>query len=150
MFWHYKNVRQNVNDTITHGSDTITFDEGYWTFDMIQDKLGDNKIVLKFNAYDNTCKIYSEAQLNLKNLSLLLGFPLSYTISPKVWKTSPKAVDINLGLRYVTLNCDSVNSARISIDKVGEAKRYSHSPYSLTRISAPQCRILVTSEAQHL
>ena len=68
LFWHYKNVRQNVNDTITHGSDTITFDEGYWTFDMIQDKLGDNKIVLKFNAYDNTCKIYSEAQLNLKIL----------------------------------------------------------------------------------
>ncbi len=67
LFWHYKNVRQNVNDTFTHGSDTITFDEGYWTFDMIQDKLGDNKIVLKFNAHDNTCKIYSEAQLNLKN-----------------------------------------------------------------------------------
>ncbi len=61
---------------------------------MVQDKLGDNKIVLKFNAYDdNTCKIYSEAQLSLRNFSLLLGFPLSYTISPKVWKTSPKAVD---------------------------------------------------------
>ena len=25
LFWYYKNVRQNVNDTITHGSDTITF-----------------------------------------------------------------------------------------------------------------------------
>ena len=43
----------------THGSDTITFDEGYWTFDMIQDKLRDNKIALKYNTYDNTCKIYS-------------------------------------------------------------------------------------------
>ncbi len=118
LFRHYKNVRQNVNDTITHGSDTITFDEGYWTFDMIQDKLGDNKIVLKFNAYDNTCKIYSEAQLNLRNFSLLLGFPLSYTISPKVWKTSPKAVDINLGLRYVTLNCNSINSAK-NFDRQG-------------------------------
>ena len=29
---------QNVNDTITHGSDTIIFNERYWTFDMIQDK----------------------------------------------------------------------------------------------------------------
>ena len=56
LFWHYKNVRKNVNDTATHGSDTITFDEGYWTFDMIQDKLRDNKIALKYNTYDNTCK----------------------------------------------------------------------------------------------
>ncbi len=58
LFWHYKNVRQNVNDTITHGSDTITFDEGYWKFDMIQDRLRENKITLKFNAHSNTCKIY--------------------------------------------------------------------------------------------
>ncbi len=50
LFWYYKNVRQNVNDTITHGSNNIIFDEGYWTFDMIQDKLKDNKIALKFNA----------------------------------------------------------------------------------------------------
>ena len=118
LFWHYKNVWQNVNDTITHGSNTITFDEGYWTFDMIQDKLNDNKIVLKFNAHDNTCKIYSEAQLNLKNFGLLLGFPLLHVMSAKVWKTSPKVVDINLGLRYVTLSCDSVNSAK-NFDRQG-------------------------------
>ncbi len=111
LFWHYKNVQQNINDTITHGSDNI-FSEGYWTFDMIQDKLRDNKIALKFNAHDNTCKIYSDKTFNRKNFGLLLGFPQSCTISPKVWKTSPNAVDINLGLRYVTLNCDSINSAK--------------------------------------
>ncbi len=112
LFWHYKNVRQNVNDTITHGSDTIIFNEGYWTFDMIQDKLRDNKTALKFNAHDSMCKIYSDKTLNLKNFGLLLGFSLSYTVLPKVWKTSPNAVDINLGLRYVTLSCDSINSAK--------------------------------------
>ena len=52
LFWHYKH---NVNDTLTHGSDTITFNEGYWTFDMIQDKLRDNKIALKFNAHVLVC-----------------------------------------------------------------------------------------------
>ncbi len=97
--------------TITHGSNNIIFNQGYWTFDMIQDKLRD-KIALKFNAHDNMCKIYSDKILNLKNFGLLLGFPLSYTVSPKVCKTSPKAVDINLGLRYVTLSCDSINSAK--------------------------------------
>ena len=68
LFWHYK----NVNDTITHGSDTIIFNEGYWTVDMIQDKLRDNKIALKFNAHDNTCKIHPDKILNLKNFGLLL------------------------------------------------------------------------------
>ncbi len=74
LFWYYKNVRQNVNDTITRGSNNIIFDKGYWTFDMIQDKLKDNKIALKFNAHDNTCKIYSDKTLNLKKFGLLLGF----------------------------------------------------------------------------
>ncbi len=68
LFWCYKNVQQGTNDTITHGGSTITFDEGYWTFDMIQDKLRDNKITLKYNAYDNMCKIYSDKTLSLKSL----------------------------------------------------------------------------------
>ena len=112
LFWHYKNVRQGVNDTITHGGSTITFDEGYWTFDMIQGKLRDNKIALKYNAHDNTCKMYSDKTLNLKKFGPLLGFPLSYTVTPKVWQTSLNAVDINLGLKYVTLGFNSINSAR--------------------------------------
>ena len=112
LFWKYKNVRQNVNDTVTHGSDTIIFDEGYWTFDMIQDKLRNNKIALKYNPHDNTCKICSDKNLNLKSFGLLLGFSLSYTVLPKVWKTSLNAVDVNLGLRHVTLNCESINSAK--------------------------------------
>ncbi len=96
LFWHYKNVRQNVNDTITHGRDTITFDEGYWTFDMIQDKLEDNKIVLKFNAYDNTCKIYSEAQLNLRNFSSLLGFPCRTPCHQKCGKRVQRLLTLTL------------------------------------------------------
>ena len=112
LFWHYKNVRKNLNDTVTHGNDTITFDEGYWTFDMIQDKLAEKKILLKFNPYDNTSKIYSDKNLNLKSFGLLLGFSSSYVVLPKAWKTSPNVVDVNLGLRYVTLNCESVNSAK--------------------------------------
>ncbi len=122
LFWHCKNVRQNVNDTITHGSDNIIFNEGYWTFDMIQDKLRDNKFALKFNAHDNTCKIHSDKNLNLKNFGLLLGFTKSYTVTQKVWKTSLNAVDINLGLRHVTLNCDSINSAK-TFDRQGRGSQ---------------------------
>ncbi len=79
---------------------------------MIQDRRRDNKIALKFNAHDNTCKIYSDKNLNIKSFGLLLGFPLSYTVTQKVWRTSLNAVDINLRLKYVTLSCDSINLAR--------------------------------------
>ncbi len=119
LFWHYKNVRQSVNDTITHGGSTITFGEGYWTFDMIQDRLRESKIALKFNAHHNMCKIYSDKTLSLKKFGTLLGFPQSYTVTPKVWRTSLNAVDISLGLKYVTLNCDSINSAR-NFDRQGK------------------------------
>ncbi len=112
LFWSYKNVRKNLNDTVTHGSDVITFGEGYWTFDMIQDKFRNNKIALKYNTYDNTCKIYSDKNLNLKNFGLLLGFSSAFVVLPKVWKNSLNVVDVNLGLRHVTLNCMSVNSAK--------------------------------------
>ncbi len=64
LFWHYKNVRQGTNDTITHGGSVITFNEVYWTFDMIQDRLRDNKIALKYNAHDNTCVIYMAIIIN--------------------------------------------------------------------------------------
>ena len=113
---------------------------------MIQDKLKDNKIALKFNAHNNTCKIYSDKTLNLKEFGLLLGFPLSYTVLPKVWKTSLYAVDINLGLRYVTL----LTQQKILTDKVDEVKHYSHFLYFLTRTLALQYCILVTSEVPHL
>ncbi len=52
---------------------------------MIQDKLGDNKIALKYNVHDNTCQIYLDKTLSLKKFGQLLGFPLSYTVTPKVW-----------------------------------------------------------------
>ena len=94
--------------------------------DMIQDKLRDNKIALKYNTYDNTCKIYSDKTLNLKSFGLLLGFSSSYTVLPKVWKTSSNAVDVNLGLRHVTLNCESINSAK-NFDRQG---RRSHTLFT--------------------
>ncbi len=76
LFWHYKNVQQNINDTITHRGSNIIFSEGYWMFDMIQDRLRDNKIVLKFNAHNNTCKLYSDKNLNLKKFWLAIRFSL--------------------------------------------------------------------------
>ena len=112
LFWRFKNVLTHVNDTITHGGDTITFDEGYWTFNMIQDKLRKKKILLEFNPFDNTCKIYADKTINLKKFGNLLGFSTSQTLLPKTWKTSLNEVDINHGLRYVTLDCSVVDASK--------------------------------------
>ena len=58
IYWNFKNVITNYNDTLG----TITFDEGYWTFDMIKTKLKESNIKLERNAHNNTYKIFSENQ----------------------------------------------------------------------------------------
>ena len=112
LYWRFKNVTRNVNDTITYGGETITFGEGYWTFDMIQDKLAERKILLKFNPYDNTCKVYVDKASNFKSFGKLLGFLESQAFLPKAWKTSLNEVDINHGLRFITLNCSAVDESK--------------------------------------
>ena len=80
VYWKFKNVLKSVNDsinTITGGVniDPITFREGYWSFTMISERLGESNIQLERNRHDNTCKIRSAKQLNLLNFGPLLGFP---------------------------------------------------------------------------
>ena len=80
----------------------------YWTFNIIGEKLGESNIQLERNRYDNTCKIRS-AKLNF---GPLLGFPVNKVIQPNTWTNSPSNVDINLGLRYVTVECNCVDTDR--------------------------------------
>ena len=117
VYWKFKNVLKGVNDsinTITGGVnvDLITFGEGYWSFNMISERLGENNIQLERNTHDNTCKIRSGKQLNLLNFGPLLGFPVNKVIQPNTWTNSPSNVDVNLGLRYVTIGCNCVDSDR--------------------------------------
>ena len=117
VYWKFKNVLKCANDsinTITGGVniDPITFEEGYWTFNMISKRLGESNIQLERNKYDNTCKIRSAKQLNLLNFGPLLGFPVNKVIQPNTWTNSPSNVDVNLGLRYVTVGCNCVDTDR--------------------------------------
>ena len=108
IFWKFKNVLKNANDKITG----VTFGEGYWSFNMISEKLNESNIQLERNRYDNTCKIRSSRQLNLFNFGLLLGFPVNTVIQANTWTNSPSNVDVNLGLRYVTVSCNCVDTDR--------------------------------------
>ena len=111
VFWKFKNVKKDVNDTVTVGFDQVTFREGYWTFYMIDEKLGEKGVKLGRNRYDNTCKFFSKNNVvNLKNLAPLLGFPKNKVIITNSRTESPSTVDVNLGRRFVTIECGSVDS----------------------------------------
>ena len=113
VYWNFKNITKN-NGVVTLTSSppkNIMFDEGYWTFHMLAEKLEENDIKLERNRYDNMCKIFPKNDnLNLKNLGLMLGFPKSTTVNANAWTTSPSNVDVNLGLRYVTVECNQTDT----------------------------------------
>ena len=58
-----------------HGTTKVPFEEGYWTFDMIEEKFRGQSVKLEANEHNNTCRIYSGTQnLDLKKFGELLGF----------------------------------------------------------------------------
>ena len=137
VFWNFKNVLEGANNsiyTVTGGVNInpITFGEGYWTFNMISEKLGESNIKLERNRYNNTYKIHSPKQLNLLNFGPLLGFPVNTVIQANTWTNSPSSVDINLGLRYVTVSCNCVDADR-NFDTTGKRSKviYSFNPRTL-------------------
>ena len=126
--WKYKNIVTNDNNLIKfitvpdRPATGVAFEEGYWTFNMIADCLAGSGITLERHKHDNRCTIHSSKKLNLYRFGLLLGFPEN-TIVPKNTKSkSPFVVDINRGLRYVTLGCNCVNTDR-NFDTYGNRSR---------------------------
>ena len=143
IYWNYKNVIAGKNDHVMRGTTKITFEEGYWTFDMIEEKLEEHSVKLVANRYNNTCKIYSESQnLNLKKFGKLLGFPENEDLNGGTWKTLPSVVEVNKGLRYVNINCNIVNTEG-NIDTDG------HWSCALAALSTPSDQLL-NSRLPHL
>ena len=130
VLWKFKNVLTNVNNLIKfitvpdHPATGVAFEEGYWTFNMIAEHLAESNITLERHdhMHDNRCSILSPKKLNLCHFGPLLGFPKN-TIIPKNTKTkSPLVVDINRGLRYITIGCNCVNTDR-NFDTDGNPSR---------------------------
>ena len=90
---------------------------------MMAERLAESDVKLVRNRYDNTCKVFSKnSDLNLKGLAPLLGFPKNKAIRANTWTTSPSNVDVNLGLRYVTVECSSVDTDR-NFDRYGKRSK---------------------------
>ncbi len=121
VFWKFKNITtaNNKFEKVIAGKDNEekTLGVGYWDFELIKERLEGENIALTANVHDNTCNIVNTtgSTINLKNFGELLGFPADKSIEDHATTAtykSPKAVDVNSGLRYLTITCDLANAFR--------------------------------------
>ena len=122
VFWNFKNITSAIgNNTFgIKGSAAKTINDGYYDFQTLKTRLEEDKLELQINTYDNTCTIENKNthEVDLKKLGLLLGFPENHKVAGKATEVSPKPVDVNHGLRYLTVTCDLIDSSK-NIDLVG-------------------------------
>ena len=119
VFWNFKNITSAIgNNTFgikkSGGDETKTINDGYYDFQDLKTRLEEDKLELQTNTYDNTCTVENKNtdEVDLKKLGLLLGFPENHKVAGKATELSPKPVDVNHGLRYLTVTCDLIDSSK--------------------------------------
>ena len=117
VFWKFKNVTEAIDNTKFEVDSTEkTLNPGYWDFQQLKEYLEAEKIEIELNVYDNTCRIQNKntGKVNLKKLGKLLGFPEDYELAANATGTSPEAVDVNHGLKYLQVECDFIDEVKNS------------------------------------
>ncbi len=120
VFWKFQNVtKANGNyyfekKPVSGASERKTLDDGYWDFELIKKRLGEEGIELTASVHDNKCllKNTNAETVDLKTFGKLLGFNANTTIPTGQTPETPNHVDVNLGLRYLTIGCDLADSFR--------------------------------------
>ena len=115
MFWNFKNITSAIGNQkfgIKNSSDK-TINDGYYDFQTLKTRLED-KLELQMNTYDNTCTIENKntEEVDLKKLGLLLGFPENHKVAGNATELSPEPVDVNHGLRWLTVTCDLIDQSK--------------------------------------
>ena len=106
IFWRFKNIKKNNNDTITDALETRIdiISEGYHSFQDLQEIFKANNITMSSNFQDNTCSITPTVKnIKLGNLGMMLGFAEDHTFTKDVQSDGTNPVDVHHGLRYVKL-----------------------------------------------
>ena len=125
VFWNFKNITSTIGNnafTVSNSSPTEkTINDGYYDFKQLKSRLENNKLGLQMNAYDNTCTIDNKnnTTVNLKKLGPLLGFGENHQLAAKTDEASSNPVDVNHGLKYLTVTCDLIDQSK-NIDLDGE------------------------------
>ena len=122
VFWNFKNITNAIDNgkfSITTGpadnpvTEEKTLGEGYWDFQQLKERLDGQKLKLSMNVHDNTCSIVNNTggKVNLKKFGKLLGFPEDHKLTTGA-SASPNSVDVNHGLRWLTVTCDLIDSTK--------------------------------------
>ena len=89
----------------------------FWNFRNITSTIGNHTFTIT-NASPPEKTINSSA-VNLKKLGSLLGFAENHQLAGKTSEASSNAVDVNHGLRWLTVTCDLIDMSK-NIDLDGE------------------------------
>ena len=118
VFWNFKNITNELDNgkfSIEKGTVTEekTLGERYWDFQQLKERLDGEKLKLSMNVHDNTCSIVNNTggKVNLKKFGKLLGFPEDHKLTAGA-SASPNPVDVNHGLRWLTVTCDLIDSTK--------------------------------------
>ena len=125
VFWNFKNITSTIgNNTFVIKNtpeDIETINDGYYDFHTLKERLKLNKLELQMNTYNNTCTIENKntVKVNLKKLGVLLGFHENHELAASTSEGSPDPLDVNHGLKYLTVTCDLIDQSK-NIDLKGE------------------------------
>ena len=123
VFWNFKNITNDAGNgkfIIENGAgddddedEEKTLGEGYWDFQQLKERLEGDKLKLSMNVHDNTCSIINNTAsvVDLKKFGKLLGFPENHKLATGA-SASPNPVDVNHGVRWLTVTCDLIDSSK--------------------------------------
>ena len=127
VFWNFKNITGTIgNNTFVIKSNpevTETINDGYYDFQALKERLKLNKLELQMNTYNNTCSIKNKntVKVDLKKLGVLLGFHENHELAASTSEGSSDPVDVNHGLKYLTVTCDLIDQSKnIDLEGGGE------------------------------
>ena len=125
VFWNFKNITSTIGNNAfvikSKPEVTETINDGYYDFQTLKERLKLNKLELQMNTYNNTCSIENKnaVKVDLKKLGVLLGFHENHELAASNSEGSPDPVDVNHGLKYLTVTCDLIDQSK-NIDLDGE------------------------------
>ena len=125
VFWNFKNITSTIGNNAfvikNNPEKPVTINDGYYDFQTLKERLKLDKLELQMNTYNNTCTIENKnaATVDLKKFGKLLGFPENHEVTAGTSAASPKPVDVNHGLKYLTVTCDLIDPSK-NINLKGE------------------------------
>ena len=113
--WRFQNLTRDETVTVTADDGTISnvlFQPGWWSFSAIRERLAEEDVTLTKIVHNNSCRIFSQDKaLDLGLIGELLGFGPGKKIAKNTFVDS-RTVNINLGVRTVSIGCSLVNSTK--------------------------------------